>query len=496
LNWEAKLLNKREVLAGFGLAFIGHNVSAQPIAPGSVLTPSALQSDLALLKRVYTNLHPGLYRYSTPAQIKSRFERLSRKFTRPTTLRETYLDLSMLLSSVRCGHSYANFYSQSRDVQNALFAGTNRLPFRFVWLNRMIVVTDPAGVNGLVRGSRITSINGLATREILASLLPYVRADGNNIDKQISLLSVDRDEGYQTFDIFYALHFDSPAVFELQGLSPEGKEIKLRVPAIDLTARRAMTASPALAADGPRWQLDVKTDKTAILTMPSWGLYRTTWDWKAWLAASFAQLDQAGAQKLVIDIRGNEGGRDDCGPEVLGYLTDKALPPQAGRRRLRYQKIEEDLNAILETWDNSFRDWGAKVAKASDNMYDIIDQEGRSGGGATPKATHFKGKVIVLTDATNSSATLQFCQMLRANGLGKVVGGTTGGNLRGINAEKFMFCRLPATGLEVDVPLVGFFPDGSTRDGGLVPDVVVTRTWQDVARGYDRVMDTALKDAT
>jgi hypothetical protein len=490
------MLNKREILSAGLASFVAASLPKTVFASQTILSSSAIQSDIALLKRVYTNLHPGLYRYSTPAQVDARFAALSQKFSQPASLSQVYLELSKLLASVRCGHSYANFYSQSEAVQNSLYAGKNRLPFKFAWLDREMVVTDPAGVVGLEKGSRITRINGIAARRILATLLPYVRADGHNIGKQTSLLSVNRDEGYQTFDIFYTLHFGSAENFELVGKLPTGAALSLRVPAIDLAARRAMTAPPALPNDAPRWQLQLRDDKTAIMTMPTFGLYRTSWDWKAWLATSFTAVKEASATKLIIDLRGNEGGRDDCGPEILSYLTDKPLPPQAGQRRLRYQKIPEDLNPILETWDDRFRNWGDKARLRPDGMYDFLDETGRSGGGVSPKAPHFTGKVVVLTDATNSSATLQFCQMLRANGLGKIVGGTTGGNLRGINAEKFMFCRLPGTGLEVDVPLVGFFPDGAPADSGLVPDIAVAPRWQDIAQGSDPVMDRALSAST
>lgn len=58
------------VLCGAGL------VEAQPVAipsaqPASaaILSASDLQADAALLRRAYTTLHPGLYRYNTPAQM-------------------------------------------------------------------------------------------------------------------------------------------------------------------------------------------------------------------------------------------------------------------------------------------------------------------------------------------------------------------------------------------------------------------------------------------
>ena len=483
---------KRDILSGIASSLILSGLPNTGNATETLLSPSVIQSDIVLLKRVYTNLHPGLYRYSTPSQIDARFDALAKLFSQPSSLSGVYLSFSRFLASVRCGHSYANFYSQSEANQVTLFGGKNRLPFKFIWLNREMVVTDPASVVGLVKGARIQFINGLSTRDILAALLPYVRADGHNVGKQTSLLSVNRDEGFQTFDIFYALHFGSRDRFNLRGQTPSGARIALTVAAIDLGTRRAMTASAPLAATDPRWQLSLRRDKTAVLTMPTWGLYNSAWNWKAWLAASFTQIQSAGATKLIIDLRGNEGGRDDCGPEILGYLTDKPLSAQDGQRRLRYRKIPNDLNPILETWDDSFRDWGEKAVLSGDGMYDINDNTGRSGDDITPKLPHFTGKVIVITDASNSSATLQFCQMLRANRLGTIIGGTTGGNLRGINAEKFMFCRLPGTGIEVDVPLVGFFPAGNPADSGLVPDLTVSQTWRDVAGGQDKVLTRAL----
>lgn len=486
------MLNKRDVLTGLLATTTASVLPDCAYATQALISPAIVQSDLALLKRIYTSLHPGLYRYSTPAQIDAGFRAVSAQFTRSMPLSAVYLELSKLLASIRCGHSYANFYSQTEVVQKTLFDGRNRLPFGFIWMNQTIIVTNPNRIEGLVKGTRITSINGISTRQILGTLLPYVRADGHNIAKQTSLLSVARDEGYQTFDIFYALHFGASDTFQVRGRLPSGRAFNAQLAAIDLAQRRTMTTSPTQAANAPAWSLSVRDDKTAIMTMPTFGLYRTTWDWRAWLATSFAQIKDAACQALIIDIRGNEGGRDDCGPEILSYLTAKSLPPQAGRRRVRYRQIPPDLNPVLETWDDSFRNWGDKAVAQPDGMYDLNDQQGRSGGGITPKGLGFSGKVIVLTDASISSATLQFCQMLRANGLGKIVGGPTGGNLRGINAEKFMFARLPGTGLEVDVPLVGFFTDGVQPDSGLVPDIATPLTWRDIADGNDPALFRAL----
>jgi len=103
---------------------------------------------------------------------------------------------------------------------------------------------------------------------------------------------------------------------------------------------------------------------------------------------------------------------------------------------------------------------------------------------------------VVLTDAQNSSATFQFAQRIQALGLGKLCGGATGGNQRGINGGAFFFLELPGSGLEADVPLIGRFPLTPKPDAGLTPDIAVEVTAQDIAAGRDRVMETALAAAS
>ncbi len=56
-----------------------------------------------------------------------------------------------------------------------------------------------------------------------------------------------------------------------------------------------------------------------------------------------------------------------------------------------------------------------------------------------------------------SSATFQLADFVRRSGIATLVGEPTGGNRRGINGGCFYFLRLPGTGLEIDLPLVGRF---------------------------------------
>lgn len=52
--------------------------------------------------------------------------------------------------------------------------------------------------------------------------------------------------------------------------------------------------------------------------------------------------------------------------------------------------------------------------------------------------------------------------------------------------------KLPASGLEFDLPLVGYFATTPQPDAGLDPDVRVASSAADIAKGHDRALASAV----
>lgn len=75
----------------------------------------------------------------------------------------------LYLLSVGCGHTYANFFNQSKDIKQGLFEQSARLPFYFRWIDGKMVVTrdftDPAI---LPVGSEVTRISGIKSSAVSA----------------------------------------------------------------------------------------------------------------------------------------------------------------------------------------------------------------------------------------------------------------------------------------------------------------------------------------
>ena len=444
-----------------------------------------LASDIAILKQAYTAMHPGLQRYLTPTELDQGFSTLQRAWAANPSRADAYLALSRFLSTIKCGHSYANFYNQSDEVVAELFAGRTRLPFHFRWLGGEMVVTAKGG-DALPRGTVIRMIDGEPASAVLASLLPYTRADGTNDAKRVAQLEVRGVDDFETFDIFYGLtRRRTGQPFRL--LTDRGEHV---VQAIDLKQRQAQITVPD-KKDGPQWQLNFESKDVARLIMSGWAVYNSKWDWKAWLDGVMAQLVSKQVRTLIVDLRDNEGGLD-CGDEILARCIDQPLQRTAYERRVKYRVAPRELDPYLDTWDPSFKDWGKDAVEIGNGYFRLIESEGASRAPIMPKGPRFRGKLIVLVSPTNSSATFQFASLVQSSRLGVLVGSPTGGNRRGINGGAFFFLRLPASGLEVDLPLIGTFPATPQPDAGVVPDVTVNETVVDIREGVDAVLAAAL----
>ncbi|MBX9797771.1 S41 family peptidase [Sphingomonas sp.] len=446
--------------------------------------PAGYADDVAIVRAAMA-LHPGLYRYASPRAVADGLDRLAA--TWPGASQEArYLALSRFLATLRCGHSYASFFNQKRRVVSALFDRPTRLPFHFRWLDGQMVVI--AGLDsGLAPGTRITRVNGVASDRLLAQLMPYTRADGHNDGKRRALLEVRGVDTVEFFDVFQGLLAPPPGgEHHVTGVAPDGRPVDQRLPAIGLAARRAAMPKAADDGDGARWTWAMRGD-VALLTMPGWAVYNSKWDWLGWLNDRLDSL--GGARGLVIDLRDNEGGLD-CGDPILARLVERDLPPPGYEQRLRYRRTPAELDRYLDTWDNSFRTMGVGGAALADGF--IARPGGNDASTIRPDARRLNLPVATLISPTNSSAAFHFALMGRASGKVRLFGETTGGNRRGINGGAFFFVRLPESGLEFDLPLVGYFATTPQPDAGVAPDVPVALTAADIAAGRDPVLDAAL----
>ena len=129
------------------LTFSSGTASAQ--APGTgaarpapaILSASALQADVQVLRQAYEALHPGLYRYNTPAAMNLHFDSLAAALGHDQSLAQAYVTIARFLNLIECGHTFPNPYNQKDRVLGEVVTAGGRVPFYFRWLDGRMIVT-------------------------------------------------------------------------------------------------------------------------------------------------------------------------------------------------------------------------------------------------------------------------------------------------------------------------------------------------------------------
>lgn len=169
------------------------------------------------------------------------------------------------------------------------------------------------------------------------------------------------------------------------------------------------------------------------------------------------------AQGLLIDVRDNGGGSSSIGYQVIGRLTDKPLATSRWKTR-KYMP--------------SFRAWGEEE-EWHEGTHDPVQPRGDN---------PFLGSVVVLTNVGTVSAAEDFLVPLHASGRATLVGGRTAGT-----TGQPLIIKFPGGGAAICTKWDSY-PDGREFVGvGVIPDVEIHPTPQDIADGRDVVLEKGIE---
>ncbi|WP_430420098.1 S41 family peptidase [Phenylobacterium sp.] len=459
---------------------------------------AAALTDAQIVEAAFRALHPGLLRYNSERQLAARFVRLHRDLPAARDPGAQWLALTTFTAGLRCGHTFVNPNNQEGAGEAFFQSGRDRLPFTWRWLGGRMIVSDAGPVRGLHPGDEVVAIGGQATKGLLPALMALAAADGGADGKRMRLAELDRRELWPLPDA--ALPRLAPGLFAegRVALTVRTGAGRLREVAADLLTRAERLAQRGSAEfvprEGPVWTSQVLPDRSRLITMPTWAVYNSRWDWRAWLDREVDAAIAERAPGIILDLRGNAGGTE-CGDHLLERLVDRELVRADAQRFVRYRRTPAELDPFLTTWDRSFRNWGDQAVGADAKGFYRLTRWDDDPRGSTirPRGARYDGRLIAIIDATNSSATFQFAQTVKTHRLGRLVGEPTGGSRRGINGGAFFFLRLPQCGFALDLPLVATFPVTPQPDEGIAPDHLVPTRAADLALKSDPQREAAIR---
>ncbi len=440
---------------------------------------SALTADLSLIAKAVPELHAGFDRYTNQKEFIEKVSEVMKNLPNLLTDAQVYLAISEIMATLKCGHTYANFYNQNAVTHHLVFDRPDKLPFTLQITDKQIyIVKNLSNLKGIEAGSEIQSINGTPAADIIAKLLTIVKADGDNNGKRISDLQVSGLGKYEAFDIYFPLLFPAKKgnKYTLQILPFKSiSNLEIDVTTISRQERKDLLQKKYNINDLPADSLFqfklINEGKTAYLKLGTFVDYNLGLDWKKFLANAFKTIERKKINSLIIDIRNNEGGTDNIPAELLTYILSKPLVLEKAVDLVRYQKMKPSYKTYIDTWDKSVFDFTGKVEQYNEGYFRLLNSNSNIES-LKPKKKIYKGKIVLLVNEANSSGTFLMAKITKYNKLATLVGTETGGDNRGINAGVIGFIRLPSTKIEVDIPLIGtYYNEG--KPGGVQPDIKV-----------------------
>lgn len=469
----------------------------QSIQSSRTLTSTELLKDFEVLKGVLLNYHPGLYRFQDSSTIAKLFTNLEQQLKSDLSLSEAYLLFSKFTASLKCGHTFCSFYNQSGSTKDSLFNKKDKVPFTFFLFNKkMFIEKNISNNEELKQGTEVLEINNVPIAIIIDTLIQYVKGDGNNNLKRLNDLNLSGLGKFEAFDVFYPLLFP-----------PTNNSYSLKIKQTDQTSILTINVNPVSRSErfslieskygkqpstlDDLWSFKILNDETGYLKIGTFVTNKLTIDWKRFLNNAFDELDEKNIHNLIIDIRGNEGGDDEVNLVLGKKLAKKQIEFPAYKELFRYETVSDELRPYLNTWDKSFYNRSGQLIKLENGFYTLRKDRGNSIIKQNSKA--FQGNTYLLVDAANSSATFFLTAGLQQNKIATIVGSETGGNLKGTNGGQLFFLWLPNSKIEIDIPLIGYYPLTEQPDKGINPDVEITLTISDILSYKDKALEKTLE---
>ncbi|MDW3194883.1 MAG: S41 family peptidase [Cytophagales bacterium] len=418
--------------------------------------------DVNFLRDQLERFHPGLYRYTPKSQMNAYFEEAAQTSDGLEGI-ELYARITFLLSQVKCGHT--------RTAMPDIMRRDNRANSRFPPFQIQLLGAEPfisASLDSqLPKGAKLLSINGKSYQEIEATIFQHLAADGFIESGKRRMIS-------WFFPFYYQLYIESssdPVNIEYQTAS--GENVQLSVNRVRDKAIEVLSSYEDRKA---ALQLNHLDDHSymRISTFGQQSLSNAGLDYELFLEQSFRSIKNEGVENLVLDLRGNGGGRDNYGALLVSYLLADSFG--------YFDNIEVT---------DEYSGYGGVVNRKGKKY--VTSHQGLNIW--EPQSNAFQGNLYVLTDGGSFSTCADVATVLHHNDRGVFIGQETGGGYDGNTSGNTKTITLPNSGIRVFVPLWKYTTANVGHPypaRGVIPDHEIIPTWDQFSNKEDVVLNKAL----
>lgn len=416
------------------LAFNISQINAQEIK----LSKQEQISDLSNYMEVLKNKHIGLYRYSSKKEIEETYNNLVESIIDSNTQVEFYKTVCKLNAEIKCGHTIVN-HPHNIIKSQAL------LPFTLFYVeNKFYVQYDKTVPCKHIKHKQVISIDDKKIDLIIDNIKDYYSPDGY-IETRKNIFTLN------LFPIYFARLIDTNSTHEIVFLDSIGKYDTLVVKSISYNN---LIGNKFSKNEEKKVEL-VKYYTDSISNYTYLGLntfYIKPDTFKTIIDSLFLVINKDNPENLVIDLRGNTGGKIKNEYLLMSYLINNRLKVPLKRYRL----------------DTNNRKWPFSREKIN------------------PQTNAYSGNLYFLMDGYSFSAAAEFLSIAQYLKLGIFIGEETGGAKDGCNYGKNKY-ELPNSKLECYIPYHKsvFTKSLPIKGRGIMPDYPIVYSKNDIVNKKD-----------
>lgn len=503
-----------------------------------------LKKDVKFVQKQLTNMHPDLYWYISKDALNKKFDSLTNSLNQPLTPNDFFLKISPIVASVHQGHmgmSMLNLTSPD-SLKKKYKKSTNPLSnFEYEYLNNKLFVKRNKQICDSViqQGTQIVAINGIKPSDLFKKYRNTFTSDGFNktaIDKFFArrlnsyfvneLGFVDSVEmelicSDSSFHHTVKRHFEKEKVKDKN--RSKTKKDSLNQPIVKNDTVKKLTKEEQKAKKlalkqvnekiqyKNRWfgyDSETKTFSKQIVypvaqdsTIAMLKIKNFTQGKVKVYDTIFAELNKNHVENLIIDLRGNPGGRLNEIHELAKYLNDSAFvfiqPATITKRTTFFNTFKgksiatKIIGAPFLTIFSTIR--GLKAHRTNEGELKLNLKSSKL---TQPKPLNYKNKIYVITDGLTFSAAAIISSHLKGRNRAVFVGDETGGTFNGTVAGVMPIVKLPKSKLKLRVGLMTIKPKQQTKvDGyGVLPDIPIKPTELDFLNDNDVELNYILND--
>jgi len=439
--------------------------SGQP-SYAKVISPEKLKEDLDFLFKTIEEVHPNMYAYTSKEEFKPIKEKLYQEIKHPMSQVDFYKITAPAIASLKNLHTYVSF---SGDYRKYSESGGRVFPLGIKWDGSNVILEKNYSPLSLPLGGKIREINGQNANELLYGFSRLMPAENRTNNPWI----VESPEFLRSSLV---LEFGPTDLWELKIEKLDGTVETYSVPS--LLHSEFKTNETSAIVEGKTYYRIIPGYDTAVIEFHKWDDPNKL---RAFWRETFKDINDKKIPNLIIDIRKNTGGRDDCFHSLIGYTTEKP-----------YRLYDKVLIKVSEPTEERIAHLRRKLPYLFENKRngDIVTLE-LPLRDPEENAYKFKGPIFLLIGRQSFSASTVFSAISKCYDVATLIGEETGDPTT-LYADCIQF-ELPNSGLTFWVASkLLLCPCGKPDGRGVLPDYEVKQRPEDTAKGVDTVLQFAL----